>query len=916
MTFPPKISWTKADELFQRALDLPPAERNRFLREACGKDLQLRETVEQILRAEAASAGFLSIPLGRLTCVPWDRVLSEIDPPSGPTADFGEEVHRTGEEIGPYRLVGRLGRGGMATVYLAERADGLWEQKVALKVVRRGLDTGDVLRRFRAERQILSSLNHPNIASLLDGGTTLDGLPYLVLEYVNGTPITKYCDERHLSVDARVQLFRAVGQAVHHAHQNLVVHRDLKPSNILVTDEGRPKLLDFGIAKILDPGEEGSATRTQLRPLTPEYASPEQIRGDPITTASDVYQMGLLLCEILSGRRPFEGRRPLTSSGHSAFLEATSPSRPSALVSQESASHRAESPDRLRKRLRGDLDNIVLHAIRVEPARRYSSAEAMVSDLDRHLRGLPVRARPATLRYRTGKLLRRRPWIPPAIVAVVLLLGGYLFTLASYSLRLEKERNLARLEAERSAELGGFLVDLFRTADPYAIGSGADPNLTVRKALDLGAQRVRAELGNRPALQASLLGTIGDVYANLDLLEPARELREEALILQREVHGSDSPEVAGSLQLLGRLATAEGRLDTAAALLNRSLELAKSHPASADTAMASVLIDLAAVAGGRGEAGVAEERLISAVEILKDQEPRHAGLLARAYTALLDVYPGRGRIVEAQAAAKEAARWSRIAYGSDHPRTAVALVQTADLYDWVRQDDRAVSLYREALEILDRTLGPEHPRTLEARNNLAITLRHTGNLERAENVHRHILNVWRHKAGNRGKEIADALQNLAVVLQEQGRLAEAERHLMEAKALYDSVLVKDHFRRAYPRLTLAALRLDQEEYVAAEEVAREAAAILSRSLSPSSHVTATARCRLARAEAGQGRYAEARSLLEESVKTLSLGAQPSARYEIECRQALAGVYRTLGREDRAEDQEEHIERLMRRGNGP
>jgi len=906
---PGEDRWPEVDALFRDALELEQGARSEFLERACEDDDELREAVMDLLGAESESVGFLARPIDALTTVPWDRVLTEVARTSGSRGWPVGEVDRSGERVGAYRLVGRLGRGGMATVYMAERADGLWEQRVALKLIRRGLDTGDVIRRFLSERQILSSLDHPNIARLLDGGTTENGLPYLVMEYVEGTPITRYCDERRLPVEERLRLFCHVGRAVQHAHRSLVVHRDLKPSNILVTDEGRVKLLDFGIARILDPADEEVRTRTGRRPLTPEYASPEQVDGGAITTASDVYQLGLLLCQLLSGHRPRETRKLLSPARLRAYLERVEASPPSSLVDAEAAAERSTTEERLTRRLRGDLDRIVLKAVPGDPERRYPSAEALVADVERHLAGRPITARPPTLAYRTRKLLKRRRWLLPVVATALLVIAGYVFTVIHHASELERERNLARAQAERAEEVQRFLVDVFRSADPYAAEGEVNPDITVRDALALGERRVRNSLEGRAALQAALLGTIADVYANLDFLDRARTLREEALALTRETYGPESDEVARGLRKLGALMLLEERPDTAEVLLRRSLELTRSSLGPRDTAVAAVLTELGRLAAWRGRHDEAGEYLESAVTLLRDHDPVPAGQLAAAYTELLNVYPMNQRLVEAREAAEEAARLSRIAHGEDHPRTALALVELADVHDWDGRGAEAARIYADAIGILDGTLGPEHQRTLQARNNLAVTLRHLGELEAAESVHRDILAALRSKEGTHGRRVADALQNLAVVLRERGQLARAEERLVEARDIYDSLLRPDHYLRAYPRLTLASIRTDRGEVLAAERVAREALEILEATMPSTSYVTATARCRLGRALIGQGRRSEARLLLEGGVATLAKTARPSVRYEVECRRALAQLYRALDRRDLARSQMVEVRRL-------
>jgi serine/threonine-protein kinase len=577
------------------------------------------------------------------------------------------------------------------------------------------------------------------------------------------------------------------------------------------------------------------------------------------------------------------------------------PSAPSTLVTAEAARLRGMTPQQLRRRLRGDLDTIVLQAVRREPEQRYSSAETLVADLERHGAGQPISARPATLSYRVRKLARRRPWLLPTAAAALVAVSGYVATLARYTRQLEQERNLARVEAERAAQVQEFLVGVFRSADPYA---RADPDrgraVTVLEATEMGVERARSELSDRPDLQGALLAAVADVYSNLDLREPAREMREEALDLQRAAHGERSAEVARGLRKMGSLLALEGQVDSAEVLLVRSLELTRALHGPLDTAVAGVLTDLARLSQWRGHLDEAEEQLVTAIEILRRHDPLPAAHLAAAYASLLDIYPMSQRLQEARAAGEEAVRLSRLAYGQDHPRTALALVELADLHDWEGHPERAVPRYREAIRILDASLGPEHERTLQARNNLAVTLRNLGDLVGAEEVHSRVLTAWRTKREKPDWRLGDALQNMAIVLQEQGRLDEAIPLLLEARETYDAVLAPTHYRRAYPRLALAAVRIERGEFESAERFARESADILDSAFAEPNYLTAMADCRLGRALAGKGNLTAARGLLEPSVETLAGTNQPSPRYEVECRRALAAVYRKLGREDLAE----------------
>ena len=383
--------WARIKELFDAAVDLNPDSRAALLDRECGEDQALREEIEDLIKSDALTAGFIEKPALR---VPRDLFPDRI-------AD-----RLAGQQFGSYKLIREIGRGGLGTVYLAARADDQYQKEVAIKVIRRGLDTDDIVRRFRNERQILAQLDHPNIARLIDGGTTQEGLPYFVMEHVNGEPIIAYCQANALSAIDRLKLFRKVCAAVTYAHQNLVIHRDLKPSNILVTREGVPKLLDFGIAKLLTATDElFTETTPALRIMTPEYASPEQVKGEKITTTSDVYSLGVILYELLTGQRPYR----VTTRNRDEIARAITeqePERPSTAVSRTMTGN-PKSELRNPKLLRGDLDNIVMMAMRKEPTRRYTSAAQLSDDIRRYFDGLPVIARKDTLWYRTGKFVRR-----------------------------------------------------------------------------------------------------------------------------------------------------------------------------------------------------------------------------------------------------------------------------------------------------------------------------------------------------------------------------------------------------------------------------------------------------------------------------------------------------------------------------
>jgi serine/threonine-protein kinase len=500
-----------------------------------------------------------------------------------PTATRSDRGGQADRRIGPYRVIREIGRGGMGTVYLAARDDDQYQKRVAIKVVR-GLDSAAVVRHFRRERQILAGLEHPNIARLLDGGTTDDGLPYLVMQHVEGLPVDRFCDEHKLDVRERLELFRGVCAAVQHAHRNLVVHRDIKPANVLVTTDGAPKLLDFGIAKILNPDIAADvATATGLS-MTPDYASPEQARGAPITTATDVYSLGVVLYELLTGHRPYrlKSREPL------AVLKAIceeEPEKPSTAVTRDEAGEptggaapprtaetvsrtREGTPERLRRRLRGDLDNIVMMALRKEPQRRYGSVEALSEDIRRYLEGLPVEAHKPTAWYRGSKFVRRHALGVAAAAAFVVLVVGFAVSMAVLSARVARERDRAEKAAARASAVNAFLLETLGSANPF---EGRGRETTVLEALRLAAAKLEGAFPGQPGVEAGVRYTIGVTYLRLGRFDEAEPMLRSAIRLLGDQQGEASPALVDALSALGILRQNRGDLAEGETLLRQAL---------------------------------------------------------------------------------------------------------------------------------------------------------------------------------------------------------------------------------------------------------------------------------------------------------------------------------------------------------
>ena len=598
------------------------------------------------------------------------------------------------DRIGPYRILHSLGVGGMGEVYLAEEAETEPRRQVAIKVVHGGSLHRAIHSRFKVERQILERLDHPNIAHLLDGGTLADGSAYIVMEYVEGVAIDAYCDANRLDLIARLRLFQVVCAAVHHAHQNLIVHRDLKPSNILVTAAGVPKLLDFGIAKLLDDGPVDqhtlAMTRADVLVLTPDHASPEQVLGQSITTSSDVYVLGVLLYKLLTGIGPFVIPSMRMTDIERAICEKDPPLASHVVTgtaANEAVLARITGTNRLRRLLTGDLDNIICMAMQKDPRRRYASVQQMASDIQRYLDGMPVIARRDTLSYRSMKFMRRH-WLPlSAGVGMVALVVAFATTMTVQSQRIAAERDraaqlrgTAELERARAEEISTFLVNLFKLSNPQ---DDRGNQVTARELLDSGAKRLETALQDQPATKSALLATVGAVYDSLGQYQDAAPLLQESLALQPSARdrahvdtllelararagagdpaaaepplqealrtaqrefGASSTEVGRTLWGLGRLRFQQNRMTDARELYGRSLTLFETNEAP-PTDVAALLDDLAQLYIRQQQWTLAKQTYERALEldrrVFGDDSPRVATRLRNLAVAAQNIAPRR-----------------------------------------------------------------------------------------------------------------------------------------------------------------------------------------------------------------------------------------------------------------------------------
>jgi len=818
-----------AFDIFCRVVDLDPPSRSVELTSACDGDDSLRREVESLLHAhDTAGASFLVGSALHAASANFD----------GLTRD------RAGEILGPYRLLREIGAGGMGSVWLAERADGEFDHHVAVKLIRRGMDTDDILARFRQERQVLARLQHPNIAGLLDGGSTGEGLPFLVMEHVEGTRIDRCADEHRLTIGSRIRLFLNVCDAVQYAHRNLVIHRDLKPGNILVTKDGVPKLLDFGVAKVLQGSAEGGSAPTETidRRLTPAYASPEQVRGEVVSTSTDVYSLGVVLYELLCGRRPYAVDDRSARDLERAITDGP-PSRPGAALSGTTADAidgetssvadicRARSTDRARlaRLLRGDIETILLKAIRKEPERRYSSVEAFADDLRRYLDGRPVTARPDSLVYRATRFTQRnRAGVAAGGLAIVALTAAaVLSTSMFFSARRAEQRAVS--EAATATTVASYLEDMIGSIDP-AIAQGKDVTI-LRGVLDETAERLSRELDDSPHVASSLHRTVGKAYHAIgDYVEAERHLAQ-AVRLRREQ--SDAPlETAAALHDRARTLRELGRYDEGLAALEEARDLRSQELGEHHALVGASVALLGDIFWASGDYERGETELRAGIDILRsatDHDPRQ---LAAALRALGGLLSDQRRPQEAEPLLLESRNLYARTVGEWHP--SIAAVESA--LGWCsRRSGRlqdAADHYSRSLEIYERVLDADHPSIAYSRTGLASVLEDLGRYDEAEQLYLQALDVVRSALGEQHVEFGTVCNNLGNLYAKTGRPDDAVPFLLRAVENYTDVRGPDDEWTSFPWANLARAYLAMDEWESALDAANESLRIRRGSMAP------------------------------------------------------------------------------------
>lgn len=767
--------WEKVDQIVDTALELQGDQRTAFIREQCGSDDDLRSQVTQLLEAiEKSSTQAIQGDI--------DDFISEIVDDGSPQ-NPNKASSLLGETIDKYEIISLLGHGGMGSVFLAKRADKAYDKQVAVKILRRGMDTPSNKARFKRERNILANLDHPNIARLLDGGVTESGLPYLVMEYVDGKPLLEYCDNHRLPIDKRLTLFRDVCAAVQHAHRNATIHRDLKPSNILVTKDGTVKILDFGIAKLLDPDNSDQSlyqTQTTARILTLAYAAPEQVENKPITTATDSYTLGLLMFELLTGCHPFDLEDcDFTSSEDK--IRNQQPLKPSTKLNGLSkeeqkfvASRRQTTVSKLSSDLQGDLDAIIMKALRKEAEGRYPSVEQLLEDLNRHENSLPLIAQSDTLSYRLGKFINRNKRAIAGILLILIAILGF----GSYHIeQVTEERNIAEQEAQKAQTVKAFLVDVFRSSNPRSMQyKGKD--LTARELLVNGENAIGRKLKSQPDVYTEIVLAIGDAFTNIDEFEKAENSYQKAL--------TQIPNTADPV---------ENKIRTYVKLGNLKCIWTKDSTAFVPARKAQKLLHTidnpepqlaASVAGLMGRVNVLTEDYDKANNYYQRADSIYTQTEQSRNFDYIQMLNGYGKMLiysANPAKAEEMLSKSRRLHQSVVSTPTMTLVRNYKFLGWAERDmgnfQESNRYFNKSIELSSQLNSAQSMSTALAMYHLSINQVLAANYQEGEKMAQNVLSIYKNLLDSNNDYIQHPKKYIAIAKYKQGEFAEAERWLHE-----------------------------------------------------------------------------------------------------------------------------------------
>ncbi len=779
-------------------------------------------------------------------------------------------------QIGPYRLLQVLGEGGMGEVWLAEQTQPI-HRTVALKLIKAGMDTKAVVARFESERQALALMDHPNIARVFDAGSTPQGRPYFVMEYVPGPPITEYCDKHRLSIVERLELLIQVCEGVQHAHQKAIIHRDLKPSNVLVVEQDNkavPKIIDFGLAKATAQRLTDKTMFTELGMMlgTPEYMSPEQAdqTEQNIDTRTDVYSLGIILYQLLVGMLPFEGQaaRAGTLEAILRMIREQEPPKPSTKIrslggtSNVLAEKRQEEPRWFARHLQGELDWITMKALEKDRVRRYASPAELGADIRRHLSDEPVLAGPPSAMYRASKFVRRHRFGVVSAATVLLLLIAFAAAMAVQARRIAKERDRANRQAEVAQRVAYFMTNMFKVSDPSAARGNT---ITAREILDQGSTQIEAGLSKDPEVQAQLMHVMGDVYENLGLYPRSQALQQQSLDIRRRLLGSDSPDTLRSMHSLAWVLERQGRFSEAEKLDRETIAaerrvLGPEHPNTLATTNV-----LATVLHSEGHYSEAEKLNRQTLEVERRVLGReHLSTLDTMHNLAGDL-EAEGKYSDAEKLYRETLEVRRRVQGPEDPKTLNTMHDLGGLLNEEGRYAEAEKLDRETLDIRRRVLGPEHPLTLATLISVANALASQGHYAEAEKLNRETIDIQRRVLGPEHPDTLSTMTNLSGNLTSEGRDAEAEKLDRETFEIQKRVLGPEHPSTLLTMNNLASDLAKTHQYADAEKVLKEALEIQRRVIGPDSPDAAISTYNLGIIAAQRGQRDRAFSLFQESV---------------------------------------------------
>lgn len=812
-----KEKWERIQTLFEQAVELDKNERDRFLQKECAGQPELLAEVQSLLDEDENLHPALSESAGL-------KLKSMVSK--------AESDRMIGKILGEYRVESVIASGGMGTVYNALRADGAFEQQVALKISHHSLSSASFEERFRQERQILARLNHPHIARLLDGGVTDDGLPFFVMEYVSGQPIDQYVQDNNLSIDQILDLFLVVCKTVGYAHSQLIVHRDLKPGNIFVTETGQVKLLDFGIAKVFDSDSASPSAQTLTQggqtPFTPEYAAPEQIMGQPVSTSTDVYAMGVILYELLTGQRPYSFDSSQIAEIQSVVTNAI-PQKPSTIVLKNQNGKSLFSDIKLTsRRLRGDLDSICLKALKKEEQSRYATIEQMADDIQRHLSGLPVGASGDFLLYRFRKFTQRHK----VGISTFSLFSITIFSLIYfYTAQLRQQTLEAQLEAKKAAAVSEFLGGLFEAAGPE---EARGKEVTAEELLAKGAKRIDTELFDQPEVQATMFSVVGDVYRRIAEFEKAEQLFLKSLERAQTLYSAQSNEVIDVYQNLGNLYREMGQMERSGSYYSKALELASVNENTDDILFAEILHGKAILDYEQGSYLKADSLYAISLSIYQNFYGDEHSAIASLLNARASVARKLERFEESEQLYKQALNMRRKLFGDDHPDVAHTLNHLSRLMYFQGRYREAESYAREGLALRLKIFGEINPETAASASSLAGISKASGELSEALKYYRQVEYIVDQVYQDSHPYKPAIKGNIGSTLFELNRYSEAEEFLTESRRLMQEILPKDHIKQSGPALALGNLYIELGRLNEALPLLKESYELRSKRL-PSDH---------------------------------------------------------------------------------